>query len=122
MPTTVSVPPEFLKAIKRLKRSYPAVTGEVRKLVRRLEHDERPGNKISGVQSNLYKVRLPNPSARRGKSGGFPVIYYHLLSDRVILVTIYSKSQQVDISPVKLRRLLDAIDPSEHATDISTES
>ena len=122
MPTTVSVPPEFLKAIKRLKRSYPAVTGEVRKLVRRLEHDERPGNKISGAQSNLYKARLPNPSAQRGKSGGFRVIYYLLLSDRVILVTIYSKSQQVDINPARLRRLLDAIDPSDYATDISTES
>lgn len=58
------------------------------------------------------KVRLPNPSARRGKRGGFRVIYYLLLSDRVIMLTIYSKSLRADLSLSKLRRLLDEIDIS----------
>lgn len=121
MPTTVNVAPEFLKAIRRLKRSYPAVTNEVRKLIARLERDERPGDKISGARSNLWKARLPNPSAQRGKRGGFRVVYYLLLSNRVILVTIYSKSRQADISPAKLRQLLDAIDASEYNTDVSAD-
>jgi len=55
----------------------------------------------------VYKVRLPNPSAQRGKSGGFRVIYYVKLADAVMLVTIYSKTEQTDISADELRRLLD---------------
>jgi hypothetical protein len=64
MPTTVNIPPEVQKKIKRLKRKYPAVTGEVRKLVTQLEDDDRPGDKIAGVGYDVYKVRLPNPSAQ----------------------------------------------------------
>ena len=109
MPTTVNIPPEFQKGIKRLKRQYPAVTGEVRKLVIRLENDERPGDKIPGVGYDVYKVRLKNPSARKGKSGGFRVVYYLRLVDNVVLITIYSKSRQTDISPDAIRRMLEEI-------------
>jgi mRNA-degrading endonuclease RelE of RelBE toxin-antitoxin system len=45
----------------------------------------------------VYKVRLKNPSASKGKSGGFRAIYYVQLADLVVLLTIYSKTEQVDI-------------------------
>lgn len=111
MPTTVNIPPEVQKKIKRLKRKYPAVTGEVRKLVVQLEDDDRPGDKIAEVGYDVYKVRLPNPSAQRGKSGGFRVIYYVQLADHVILITIYSKTEQTDISSDKIRQVLENIIP-----------
>jgi len=53
------------------------------------------------------KVRLANPSAQKGKSGGFRVIYYVRLGDRVVLLTIYAKSDQPDISPQDIIALLD---------------
>jgi len=46
------------------------------------------------------------PTERRGKSGGFRVIYYVQLSDRVILLTIYSKSDETDISIAEIRQLV----------------
>jgi len=109
MPTIVNIPPEFQKEIKKLRRKYPAVTSEVRKLVLQLEEDERPGDKIAGVGYDVYKVRLSNPSAKRGKSGGFRVIYYVQLADSVILITIYSKTQQSNISPEAIRLVLEEI-------------
>ena len=113
MPTKVNVPPEAQKDIRHLKRKYPAVTGEIRKLVIQLENDERPGDKIPRVGYDVYKVRLPNPSAGRGKSGGFRVIYYVQLANNVFLLTIYSKTTQTDISPEKIRRLLQDLLPSD---------
>jgi mRNA-degrading endonuclease RelE of RelBE toxin-antitoxin system len=107
MTTTVNIPPVVQKQIKRLKRKYPAVTAEIRRLVVALENDERPGDKIPGVKYDMYKVRLPNPSAGRGKSGGFRVIYYLEMADVVILVTLYAKTEQSDISPAQIRRLLE---------------
>lgn len=82
---------------------------EVRKLVIQLEADERPGDKIPGVGYNVYKAHLPNPSAQKGKSGGFRVLYYVQLADEVILVTIYSKTQQADISVEKIRQILEEL-------------
>jgi mRNA-degrading endonuclease RelE of RelBE toxin-antitoxin system len=111
MPTRVNIPPEAQKDIKHLKRKYPAITGEVRKLVIQLENDERPGDKIPGVGYDVYKVRLPNPSAQRGKSGGFRAIYYVQMADSVFLLTIYSKTEQADISPEAIRRILEAASP-----------
>lgn len=107
MATTVSIPAEVEKQIKRLKRKYPAVTSEVRQLVIQLENDERPGDKIPDVGYEVYKVRLPNPSAERGKSGGFRVIYYVQLADQIILVSVYSKTEQTDMSPDSIREALE---------------
>lgn len=85
------------RRLKRLRRKYPAVTVEVSKLVTELENDKRPGVKLAGFGFDLYKVRLPNPSAQRGKSGGFRVVYYVQFVDLIHLVTIYSKSEESDI-------------------------
>lgn len=78
----------------------------MRQLVSRLESDERPGQLVPGVGYTVYKVRLPNRAARRGKSGGFRVIYYVQFRDRVVLLTIYSKTDDTDISAAEIRRLV----------------
>ncbi|MBC7812435.1 MAG: type II toxin-antitoxin system RelE/ParE family toxin [Burkholderiales bacterium] len=111
MTTKVNVPPPFLSKLKRLERKYQAVSTEVDNLIARLESDERPGDKIPSVGYDVYKVRLKNPSAGKGKSGGFRVIYYIQLADQVILLTIYSKSQQSDISAEQLRRIIEEYIP-----------
>lgn len=67
MPTKVDIPLVVERELKRLKRKYPSVTTEVRKLVIQLENDERPGDQIPGVGYDVFKVRLVNPSANRGK-------------------------------------------------------
>ena len=109
MPTTVSLLPEFRRDLKQLKRKYPAVTAEVQKLVSRLENDERPGDKMPNLGYDVYKVRLPNPSAQRGKRGGFRALYYVRLAEYVILIAVYSKTEQADVDLRKLRRFLDRL-------------
>jgi len=110
MPATVNLLHKFRRRLKRLKRKYPAVTQEVSKLVTELENDQRPGDKLAGVGYDLYKVRLPNPSAQRGKSGGFRVVYYVQFVDLVHLVTIYSKSEESDISAQAVQGILAEIE------------
>ncbi len=38
--------------------------------------DETPGNQITGTDYTLYNVRVKNSDSRRGKSGGYRIIYY----------------------------------------------
>ena len=106
MPTLVDIYDIFRKRLKQLKRKYPAVTDEVRDLVLQLQNDKRPGVKVPGTGYEVYKVRLRNPSARRGKSGGFRVIYYARLVDYVYLLTIYSKTERTDLNPREIGQLV----------------
>ena len=106
MPTRISVHPQFDRKLERLERRYARTTYEVRGLIHQLTQDQRPGDRVPGVGYTVYKVRLPNRAARRGKSGGFRIIYYAQLSDRVILLTIYSKTDQNDISIAEIRDLV----------------
>ncbi len=106
MATKVSLPEPFKRDLKKLARKYPKVIDSVDTLIGTLESDERPGDKIPQVGYDVYKVRLGNPSARRGKRGGFRIIYYVQLADSVILLTVYSKTEKNDITPEEIRRLL----------------
>lgn len=106
MPTRVDTHPTFRKRTRRLRRRFPSIHLDLRPLFQRLRNDERPGQLVPGVGYTVYKVRLPNRAARRGKSGGFRVIYYAQFSDRVTLLTIYSKTDDIDISNAEIRKLV----------------
>lgn len=53
---------------------------------------------------------MSNSSANKSKRGGFRVIEYLVTEDNTIyLLTIYSKSDQVDIATKKIKKLIDKI-------------
>ena len=105
MSTTVEYLKVFNKQLEQLERKYPRTTREVRALVHHIMQGNRPGQRIPRIGYPVYKVRLPNRAARRGKSGGFRIIYYVQFSDRVTLLTIYSKTDESDISLRELQEL-----------------
>ena len=65
---------------------------------------------LSGTGYALYKVRVPNHDAQRGKSGDYCVIYYLQTDDGRLLVTVYSKSDQADIVAAELSRTIEIED------------
>lgn len=113
MTTKVDFAATFQRNLKHLRQKYPKVVSEVRQLVQQIEQDNRPGIKIPNVRYDVYKVRLKNPSTRKGKRGGFRVIYYLKLKDHIILITIYSKTEQSDISTDEIQKILEDIPPDE---------
>ena len=106
MPTQVRNLPRFDQQLERLESKYPRTLDSVLALVRQLEQDARPGQRVPGTGYAVYKTRLPNRAARRGKSGGFRVIYYLQLADSETLLTIYSKTEQTDISVREIQQLV----------------
>ncbi|RKT43210.1 hypothetical protein BDD21_0532 [Thiocapsa rosea] len=63
---------------------------------------ETQGDRILGVGYVFYNVRVKNSAAVRGKRGGFRIIYYLHTADDILLVTIYSKSEQAEITAAEL--------------------
>ena len=62
---------------------------------------------MAGLGYQVFKVRLPNRSARRGKSGGFRAIYQERSGRLVLLLLIYSKTERADIPDDVIIRVIE---------------
>ncbi|MFN9817270.1 MAG: type II toxin-antitoxin system RelE/ParE family toxin, partial [Pseudanabaena sp.] len=61
---------------------------------------------ISGLNNQVFKVRLKNSNVQKGKSAGYRVIYYIKTETSVVLVTIYSKSDISDIQNNAIEKII----------------
>jgi mRNA-degrading endonuclease RelE of RelBE toxin-antitoxin system len=107
----------FTRVVRRLKKKYPHILDDVQPLIDTLEQGETPGDQVQGVGYTAYKARMKNRDARRGKSGGYRAIYYIRTVDRIILLTVYTKSEQRDISSEELRRIIDEVEAEPPETE-----
>jgi mRNA-degrading endonuclease RelE of RelBE toxin-antitoxin system len=102
---------KFQKKVKSLGKKYRNIRDDVQPMIELLQCGELPGDRVSGVVDlEIYKVRVKNSDARRGTSGGYRLIYYVKTSEQVILVTIYSKSEQEDIDASEVVEILSEFD------------
>ncbi|MCA0455453.1 MAG: type II toxin-antitoxin system RelE/ParE family toxin [Chloroflexi bacterium] len=102
----VSFAQNFINDIKHLKKKYRHVIDDVDTLVDHLRKGETPGDQIPNVGYNAYKVRLKSSDLTKGKSGGFRIIYYLETKTDRILLTIYVKNEQADISSNEIASLI----------------
>ena len=109
MPTRVRTTEDFDKQVARLARKFPTVLDEVAAFISRLKSADiaqLPGRRVRRLGYTVYKERLPNRSARRGKSGGFRVYYWVPGQDHLVLIAICSKTEQEGIVESELRRMI----------------
>ncbi len=106
--------PHFNRTFKRLRKKYRQIESDLRPLIHQLEQGATPGDQIQRVQFTVYKVRLPNSDSKRGKSGGYRVIYYLKTTNFIFLVDIYPKSERENVSEDELRHLIEAVE-AEHS-------
>jgi mRNA-degrading endonuclease RelE of RelBE toxin-antitoxin system len=99
---------EFDRRSKILKKKYRRLKSDLEPLLLLLQAGETPGDVLAGLPVLVFKVRVSNSDAARGKSGGYPVIYYVALPTKIILLTIYSKSEQENIDAKEIERIVAA--------------
>lgn len=97
---------EFKRNIRRLAKKYRNIRSDIEPLTHQLARGETPGSQIQGTGYTLFKVRAKNSDINKGQSSGYRIIYYLKTVSRIILVTIYSKTEQGDISPEELRTVI----------------
>jgi mRNA-degrading endonuclease RelE of RelBE toxin-antitoxin system len=103
---------EFKRNLRHLMKKYPTIRSDLEPLLLNLQSGEICGDLVQHIGYQVYKVRLPNRDAKRGKSGGYRVIYYLQTNEHIILVTIYSKIEQGDINPQQIKRIIKTFDAS----------
>jgi mRNA-degrading endonuclease RelE of RelBE toxin-antitoxin system len=67
--------------------------------------------RISVIRFRSDKVRVRNSDLQKGKSAGYRLLYYLQTNSSIILITIYSKSDQSDISSAEVRRIVGEVKP-----------
>ena len=96
----------FKRNIKTLGKKYRSIRQDVEPIIKQLQNGELPGDKITGVGYSVFKLRVKNSDVAKGKSGGYRLIYYCQTATGIILLTIYTKSEQVDIAAEDIRKII----------------
>ncbi|WP_024790794.1 MULTISPECIES: type II toxin-antitoxin system RelE family toxin [unclassified Lebetimonas] len=79
------------KDIKKLTKKYKNIKEDLKELLNILEKNPKNGIELG---DSFYKLRIKNSSSKRGKRGGFRVIYYLIEKENEIwILKIYSKSE-----------------------------
>ena len=95
----------FKRKLKKLNKKYRKIGGDYESLIETLENNPEKGSAIPGFGNKIYKIRMSSSNMKRGKRGGFRVIYY--LSDHIVyLLTIYAKAKREEVSVKEIKEAL----------------
>ncbi len=98
---------EFKKNLKQLEKKYRSIEEDIEPLIQQLEAGETPGDRIIGNKYPVFKIRVKNSDSKKGKSGGYRVIYYTKTPEAILLTMIYSKSERGNISNAEVEDIID---------------
>lgn len=105
-PIQIELSRTFQRNIRSLVKRYRKIQTDIQPLIEQLQAGELPGDRISGLEFEVFKVRVKNSDIQKGKSGGYRVIYYVKTVERIILAAIYSKSDQDEIAAKEIEDIL----------------
>ena len=102
-----------IRFYKRQKK-YLKIESDIRPVIEQLQAGNFIGDKLEGIpipaSTAVYKVRVPNSSISVGKSGGFRLLYYVAIADKIYLVKIYSKKDDNRIpSDAQIAELINSL-------------
>ena len=83
------------------KKKYKKIYGDIKTVTDELEQGNLVGVKLEDIKvpenTAVYKVRIANSSTNVGKSHGFRLIYYVMIEEKIYLLAIYSKKDDIRI-------------------------
>ena len=115
-PVEVKVTQKFAHNLRLLSKKYRDVRKDLNSgVLEEVQKGNLLGEHIPCVSQEyaVYKARCKNTNAARGKRGGYRIVYCVSLLEgyenciEVFLLTIYSKSDQEDISPKEIAEIIE---------------
>ena len=83
------------------KKKYTKIESDIAPIVAELKQGNLVGDCLEDLNipenTAVYKVRIANSSANVGKSNGFRLLYYVAIGEKIYLLTIYSKKDDIRI-------------------------
>lgn len=98
-PIQVFIADAFKREARQLKKRDRNIEADLQPLIEQLQRGDLPGDRISGLADYVvYKVRVKNSDIRKGKSGSDRIIYQSLTPTAVVLLYLYAKADQDDVT------------------------
>ncbi|MEG4572578.1 type II toxin-antitoxin system RelE/ParE family toxin [Microcoleus sp. N3A4] len=98
--------PEFQRKLKSLAKKYRQVPTDIQPVLEQLQLGEFLGDQIPDIGTPVMKVRIRNSDTKKGKSGGYRLIYWISSTKLIVLLDIYSKSDREDIEVEEIRQII----------------
>lgn len=105
---TIEYAPEFERQYRKLAKRYRQIASDVRGAIEQLQAGSFPGDKLSGLSITAFKLRVKNTDIQKGKSAGYRIIYHVENPSKIILLTIYSKSDRDNIAATEIEEIITA--------------
>lgn len=114
----IYLPQTFQRCIKSLRKKFPHIKDDLSPLFQSLQNNPQTGDPIPGWARKIWKVRVSSRDLKRGKSGGFRVVYAWTAGQLILYpLFIYFKGEKEDITKEEienlLRKLLIELNPSD---------
>ena len=93
----------FKKSFRKLLKKDKQLLDEYEQLLSDLEENKSLGTHLG---NGRYKIRLKNNSNNKGKSAGYRVVTYTKIEDTILLVYIYSKSNEESVSTHRIDEII----------------
>jgi mRNA-degrading endonuclease RelE of RelBE toxin-antitoxin system len=104
----IDLTPEFQRNLRNLAKRYRSIRSDIQLVIQDLETGNFVGDRITGVGEDydVLKVRVRNRDIQKGKSAGYRLIYQVESPTSILLLSIYSKSDQADIATQEIWKIL----------------
>ncbi|WP_353932212.1 type II toxin-antitoxin system RelE/ParE family toxin [Okeanomitos corallinicola TIOX110] len=104
----IDLTPEYKRNLKYLAKKYRNIRSDIQPLILELQQGNILGDRLTGfgLELYIYKVRVKNSNIKKGKSAGYRLIYLLESEKSILLLTIYSKSEQLDITVNEINSIL----------------
>ena len=89
---------EFGRRLRALSKKYRLIRDDIQPIIEQLQTGDFVGDQIAGTGFAVFKVRVRNSDIQKGKSAGYRLIYQVESPTSVLLLLIYSKLEQTDVS------------------------
>lgn len=108
MSLEIKITSVFQRSAKKLKKRYRKIVEDLELLMETLINNPQAGDAIPGLYNCVWKIRMASSDMKKGKSGGFRIVYYYIDKDEVIyLLDIYSKGEKEDINISDIKGILE---------------
>ncbi|PAX52461.1 type II toxin-antitoxin system RelE/ParE family toxin [Brunnivagina elsteri] len=104
----IDLTPEFKQNLRVLSKRFRNIRSDVQVVIEQLQEGNILGDRIGDIGEDfvVYKLRVRNSNIQKGKSAGYRLIYQVESPTSILLLTIYSKSDQEDITANEIRDMV----------------
>lgn len=107
MGVSVKITEEFKKRFEKLEKKYRHISDDLESIIQEISENPQSGDPIPFFSEKVWKIRMRSRDMKKGKSGGFRVLYfYHAGDPAAYLLDIYAKCEQENILPNNIINLL----------------